>query len=75
MKVQVCYRDHCGETVALWPEIVADMSGGCQSYQHVGQHGAADFDYVMQNSKPAASEDKAVLRAELLKIGYNNNEC
>ncbi len=69
------YRNFNGETIALWPAIMADMNGHCQSYLHCGQHGTADFNHVMQNSEPADNIDKEILRKELLDIGYSQNEC
>jgi hypothetical protein len=60
-----------GEIIALFPEIQADMSkGNCQSYQHIGQHGAASYDLV-SNTKLATANEYGDLKKELEDIGYN----
>jgi len=41
------------------------------SYVHVGQHGAADYNLVVGQSKPAQPAEYAELKAELENIGYN----
>jgi len=69
------YREFEGETIALWPDTIADMQGNCMSYLHVGQHGAANYGFVMKKSKPAKPEAIRALRKELLEIGYAETEC
>ena len=70
------WRKREGEgIIALFPEIPADLSGYlCQSYQHVGQHGAASYDKLVsvQNAPtvPATPEEYADLKEELESIGY-----
>jgi 16S rRNA G1207 methylase RsmC len=60
-----------GEHIALFPYIKADLNGNCSSYQHTGQHGAADFDHVVKNTEPAYQEDAKDLIDELTNlIGY-----
>jgi hypothetical protein len=40
--------------IALFPEIPADLNGyECQSYEHVGQHGGADYEGVIRDTRPA----------------------
>jgi hypothetical protein len=64
------YRD--GDVIALMPEILGDMSPAtCQSYMHVGQHGAANPLYVIGDTRPAAPAEYADLHKELEGIGYN----
>ncbi len=61
------------EIIALFPEIATDTIGyNCQSYIHVGQHGAASPN-IITDTKPANLEDGAVKRLikELTDIGYN----
>ena len=61
-----------GEIIALFAEEPADAEGKlCSSYQHVGQHGAADYPHIIRNSKPAKPEQYAALKAELEGIGYS----
>ncbi len=48
------------EIIALFPEIATDTIGyNCQSYMHVGQHGAANPN-IIADTKPANLEDGAV---------------
>mgnify|MGYP001599051550 CR=1 FL=1 len=55
---------------ALFPEI--DEGGGlCSSYEHVGQHGAADYQGCIARTTPATPAEYADLRAELEGLGYN----
>ena len=59
-----------GDIIALFPTIPADLNGHCLSYQHVGQHGAADYGHVIANSRPARPAECADLVGELIGIGY-----
>jgi len=60
--------------VALFPEIDAGTSLGgtklCQSYEHVGQHGGAQYDHVIHLTKAATPGEYAGLKAELEQRGY-----
>ena len=59
-----------GDIIALFPEIQADMSrGNCQSYQHIGQHGAASY-RIVDNTKLATKAEYMPLADELYRIGY-----
>lgn len=42
----------------------------CSSYEHVGQHGAADPTAVVRSTRPATRAEIAPLAAELRSIGY-----
>ena len=65
------YRD--GEVTALFPATPADNSGSlCSSYQHVGQHAAANDLLVVMTTKLAKPEEYADLLAELVQIGYDD---
>ena len=65
------WRD-CGSLIALFPEISTDLYGRyCEAYEHVGQHGGADFHGVIQATVPVRTEDTADLAEELTRIGYN----
>ena len=60
-----------GGVIALFPELPADLGGDhCDAYEHVGQHGGADFHGVVQHTKPCSPDDAADLVAELRTIGY-----
>ena len=61
-----------GTTVfALFPHDPADVNGYfCSSYEHVGQHGGADYAGCIERSLPAKPEEYEDLRKELEGIGY-----
>ena len=64
------WRD-CGSIIALFPALPADLYGEyCDAYEHVGQHGGADFHGVIQHSTPCSLNDAADLATELRRIGY-----
>jgi hypothetical protein len=64
------WRDN-GDIIALFPELPADYQGHyCDAYEHVGQHGGADYLGVVQATKPVALDDAADLIQELQRIGY-----
>ena len=63
---------HSGDIIALFPEIPTDIHGSyCSSYEHVGQHGAADFHGVVNHTVPAMPEEYDRLARELTLIGYS----
>lgn len=65
------WRD-TGSIIALFPEIPSDINGYfCEAFEHVGQHGGADYHGVVQATRPATEEEAAGLTDELTKIGYN----
>jgi hypothetical protein len=61
-----------GDIIALFPEIAVDNTGyKCESYMHVGQHGAADTE-IVRNTKLATPDEYAVLQDELERVvGYD----
>lgn len=60
-----------GSVFALMPEVPADASGGpCTVYEHVGQHGAANYPHCIATSRPAAPWQYGPLLAELTERGY-----
>jgi len=64
------WRDGFG-VIALFPELPADVHGRyCDSYEHVGQHGGADYQGVIMNTTPANKEESVDLFEELARIGY-----
>lgn len=71
--IAVVYRrwKENGDIIALFPELPSDYQGWyCDSYEHVGQHGGADYHGVIQATKPVSPEDAAPLARELERIGY-----
>ena len=64
------WRDGFG-TIALFPELPSDLYGRyCDSYEHVGQHGGADYHGVVMNTRPVKEEESVDLAEELTRIGY-----
>ena len=63
------FKDH-GDLVALFPNEIVDDFGNCNSYQHVGQHGAAAYNGVVYKTVAATPEEYAPLKQELESIGY-----
>lgn len=64
------YKD--GDVIALFPTLPGtnDWPCDCQSYQHVGQHGAASVSLTL-DTKPATPTEYAPLLHELASLGYN----
>jgi len=59
------------DVIALFPELPADIDGTfCDAYEHVGQHGGADYHGVIENSMPASAMEASRLAKELEMIGY-----
>ena len=59
------------DVIALFPAMAADNLGLlCESYEHFGQHGPADYVGCIKKSKPATKKEAAPLLAELRRIGY-----
>lgn len=58
--------------IAFFPEIPADISGKqILSYEHIGQHGGADYNHCIAITRPAKKEEYENLKKELEQIGYN----
>lgn len=61
----------CGDIIALFPEQPADINGWfCDAYEHVGQHGGAEYHGVIRRTRPAHADEYANLADELRHIGY-----
>lgn len=61
-----------GSVVALFPGESWDYAGYfCASFEHVGQHGGADYQRVIARTKPASAHEYARLRRELEAEPYN----
>ena len=60
-----------GTVLALFPGIDAG-NGMCQSYEHVGQHGGADYAHCIAQTRPATLAEYAELQAELCARGYDD---
>jgi hypothetical protein len=74
-KTKVIFRKFTngGDIIALFPELAGtnDYQADCLSYQHIGQHGAADCPYITTVTLLAKPEEYKSLQAELKSIGYN----
>jgi hypothetical protein len=64
-----------GDVIALFPLEPATVGNPyhCESFQHVGQHGAADPNGLIQVTKPAKPEEYANLQRELESEPYRYN--
>lgn len=63
-----------GDVLALFPRIPASVVHPylCLSYQHLGQHAAASYPWVIRQTEPVTPEEYADLKAELERVGYEN---
>tara|TARA_R110000868_G_scaffold74337_10_gene214985 strand:+ start:2773 stop:3081 length:309 start_codon:yes stop_codon:yes gene_type:complete len=66
-------KEFKGDVFVLFPHEVADFYGGVVSYQHLGQHSAADYVFCMGKSRKATEEEFAPLKKEIESLGYNVN--
>jgi hypothetical protein len=74
MSDKVIFRKYPqGDVIALFPRIPFDNRGNLclsYSYQHLGQHGGADFAWVIDQTFLATPKEYASLAKELRDIGY-----
>jgi hypothetical protein len=62
--------------IALFPELPSDTYGYyVLSYEHIGQHGGADYQGVISRTVPATPEESSDLVKELESLGYNLAIC
>jgi len=59
-----------GDIIALFPEI-EHCFPMCSSYQHIGQHGGADYHGLIQITTLATPPEYEPLKTELESIGYD----
>ena len=60
------------EILAIFPYEIYNFKGNVNCYQHVGQHGEADYRHCIDTlTTPATEEEAKDLKAELESIGYN----
>lgn len=57
--------------IALFPDIEEYFPGTVLSYEHIGQHGAALYNRIIMESRPATPTEYADLAAELASLGYD----
>jgi hypothetical protein len=63
-------KDFKGTVFALFPHEVCDKSGSVTTYQHVGQHSAANYVWCIKRSRPATTQETLPLFNELTNLGY-----
>ena len=73
MKTKVIFRVWPdGAVIALFPEEPGDRMGfDCVCYEHVGQHGGADYRACVEMTRPAEPGEYDALAQELAAIGYD----
>lgn len=60
-----------GDVIALFPDLQAETNRPLiVSYQHVGQHGSADYFGILADTRPATPDEFKSLKTELEQIGY-----
>jgi dimeric dUTPase (all-alpha-NTP-PPase superfamily) len=60
-----------GDIIALFPDNACTQNiCDCESYMHIGQHGAASVS-IVNWTKPASKEEYQTLYQELISIGYD----
>ena len=57
------------EIIALFPYITERTFGTCESYMHIGQHGTADYNHIMNITKPVRPAEYMDLKTELENYG------
>lgn len=66
------WRGKDGTIFALFPAECASCNGDtCSSFEHVGQHAAADYGFCIAQSTPATPDEYAALKRELESEPYN----
>ena len=74
MKTDVIFREFKGEILALFPYMIYNYKGDVTCYAHIGQHGSADYNYVISNSKCINEPYNLPLYSELENhVGYKLN--
>lgn len=69
---KVSFRKWKKDIIALFPYILTDIKGYlCSSYMHIGQHSSADYNGIVNQSKPAKEDEYKDLKKELESLGYN----
>jgi hypothetical protein len=53
-----------GDCLALFPEVY-EGGGMCMAYEHVGQHGGADYSECIRRTRPATPKEYSSLKREL----------
>jgi len=72
-KTLVLFRKFAGgEIIALFPnEPGTTNPHDCSSYQHIGQHGTAHYNFVATHTRPAKPKEYSDLYVELTHDPFN----
>ncbi|MDA3780312.1 MAG: hypothetical protein PF487_08885 [Bacteroidales bacterium] len=60
-----------GDIIALFPYIVEDYKGCVMCYEHIGQHGIASYNHIINQTKLATEEEYSDLLNELNGIYWD----
>lgn len=73
MKDRVVFRvfKKEGDLIALFPHDIITPAGHRNSYQRIGQHGAADYTHCIKATRPAKLSEFRALKLELEQAGYD----
>lgn len=69
----VIFRQWKDETIALFPLEASSVNDPypCESFMHIGQHGGADLQGIIRESRPATPDEYAALKRELESAPYH----
>lgn len=70
-QTEMLFRKDAGGIFAVMPYEIAKYDGSVTTYQHVGQHSAAEYFTCIAKSKPATPAEYSDLKQELEGLGYN----
>ena len=71
-KTDVIFRNNqTGDIFALFPYLINTNEGSVMSYEHIGQHSGADYDFCVKETIPAKENEYKDLFEGLESIGYN----
>lgn len=69
-RTRIVFRFWDGDVIALLPDHIENNRWDVMCYQHIGQHGTADYGHIISQSRPATPEEYADLKHELEIVGY-----
>lgn len=71
-QVPVVFRKYPeGDVIALFPYTACSLFHNVVCYQHIGQHGRAEYHAVIRATRPAAESEYKPLLDELRGLGYD----
>lgn len=50
------------DVIALFPAVINYPNGNCESYMRVGQHGAANYNGLLDDTLPTTDQEHRALR-------------